>query len=223
MTRGIPTDPWPKLGTLKIKKHLPTEDGSADVFYLDKYELYLERPDVVADGKYPDCYRFFRKRTLASNRLALQGNRAEGFTDQDARSDKEDDGSSEGFVALAGRFDAKADPESGAGPYWWPNPPAELPRAFTDGKGNDWSLRRRPMFPRWNFFPPYGDDAKKHYLQNILLSGLFGKEAHDAKFLSPGNNTGTYMEEYIIRGLFHGYEEEAHPRNPVLDLKPVNI
>ena len=207
--RWIPTDPWPKMGTLKRKKHLPTEDNSADVFYLDKYELYLERPDVVADVKYPDYYRFFRKRTSASDRLALQGNPAEEFTNLDASSDDEEEGISEGFVASAGRFDAEADPESGARPYWWPDPPAELPRVFTDVKGNRWSLRRRPSIPRWNFYLPYGDDAEKHYLQKILLSSPFGKEAHDAKFLSPENDTRTYMEECIIRGLFSGYEDEA--------------
>ena len=37
----IPTDPWPKRSTLKRRRHLPTEGSSADVFYLDKYELYL--------------------------------------------------------------------------------------------------------------------------------------------------------------------------------------
>ena len=42
-----------------------------------------------------------------------------------------------------------------------------------------------------------------------MLSKPFGKTEHDAKFLSPDNDTNTYMEECIIRALFHGYEEEA--------------
>ena len=57
----IPSDPWPALGRLKRKRHLPAEDTSTDVWYLDKLDYYLDRNALLRDLKYPDYYRYYRR------------------------------------------------------------------------------------------------------------------------------------------------------------------
>ena len=56
----IPTDPWPKLGRLKRRKHLPEDDTSTDVWDLDRYDFYLELPDGL-QPKYRDFSRYYRR------------------------------------------------------------------------------------------------------------------------------------------------------------------
>ena len=67
----IPTYPWPKLGRLKCRKHLPNEDTSTGVWYLDRYDQYLERPIAAIPIKYPNYRRTQRERggtnVIASN------------------------------------------------------------------------------------------------------------------------------------------------------------
>ena len=199
----IPTDPWPKLGRLKRRKHLPDEDTSTDVWYLDRYDHYLERPVAANPIQYPDYYRYYRRtQREPGGSTAIASNPAEDFA-YDSPSTESDD-------AVSGdRFQANVRPDEGERPYWWPSPPEKLEKTFTDEVGKKWILRRRTAIPRWNFYLPYGEDAELYFLQKILLSQPFTKADHERKFLLSNNVTKTYMEECIHRGLFCGYEEEA--------------
>ena len=198
----IPTDPWPKLGRLKRRKHLPDEDTSTDVWYLDRYDHYLERPIAAIPIKYPDYYRYYRRtQREPGGTTAIASNPAEDFA-YDSPSSESDDGVS------GDRFQADLRPVEGERPYWWPSPPETLQITFTDESGKKWILRRRTAIPRWKFYLPYGEDAELYFLQKILLSQPFTKADHERKILSSNNVTKTYMEECIHRGLFRGYEEE---------------
>ena len=90
-----------------------------------------------------------------------------------------------------------------------PSPSQSMERELRDNMGNKWRSRRRTAIPRWNFYLPYAEEAKKYFLQKILLSQQFLKEDHEQRFFSKDNVSKTYMEECILRGLFRGYEEEA--------------
>ena len=199
----IPTDPWPKLGRLKRRKHLPDEDTSTDVWYLDRYDHYLERPIAAIPIKYPDYYRYYRRtQREPGGSTAIASNPAEDFAYDSPSSDSDD--------AVSGdRFQANVRPDEGNQPYWWPSPAEKLEKTFTDEVGKKWILRRRTAIPRWNFYLPYAEDAELYFLQKILLSHPFTKADHERKFLSSNNVTKTYMEECIHRGLFRGYDEEA--------------
>ena len=86
----IPTDPWPKLGRLKRRKHLPEDDTSTDVWYLDRYDFYLELPDGL-QLKYPDFYRYYRRtRRNPSEASALASNPAEDMANESLSSDSDD-------------------------------------------------------------------------------------------------------------------------------------
>ena len=198
----IPTDPWPKLGRLKRRKHLPEDDTSTDVWYLDRYYFYLELPDGL-QLKYPDFYRYYRRtQRNPSEASALASNPAEDMANESLSSDSDD-------TVDGDRY--KADPPDNAKerPYWWPSPPECMERENRDNMGNKWRLRRRTAIPGWNFYLPYGEDAEKYFLQKILLSQPFTKDDHEHRFFSKDNVSKTYMEECILRGLFRGYEEEA--------------
>ena len=199
----IPTDPWPKHGGLKRRKHLPEEDTSTDVWYLDRYDQYLERPIAAIPIKYPDYYRYYRRtQREPGGSAAIASNLAEDFA--------YDSPSSESHDAPSGdRFQAHVRPDEGERPYWWPSPLEKLEKTFTDEVGKKWILRRRTAIPRWNFYLPYAEDADLYFLQKMLLSQPFTKADHERKFLSSNNVTKTYREECIHRGLFRGYEEEA--------------
>ena len=168
----IPTDPWPKLGRLKRRKHLPEDDASTDVWYLDRYDFYLELPDGL-QLKYPDFYRYYRRtQRNPADASALASNPAEDMANESLSSDSDD--------AVDGdRY--KADPPDNGKerPYWWPSPPERMEREIKDNMGNKWRLRRRTAIPRWNFYLPYGEDAEKYFLQKILLSQPFTKEDHE--------------------------------------------
>ena len=198
----IPTDPWPKLGRLKRRKHLPEDDTSTDVWYLDRYDFYLDLPDGL-QPKYPDFYRYYgrtHRNPLEASTLA--SNPAEHMANKSPSSDFDD--------AVDGdRY--KADPPENAKerPYWWPSPPERMERKIRDNMGNKCRLRRRTAIPMWNFYLPSGEDVEKYFLQNILLSQPFTKVNHEQRFFSKDNVSKTYMEECILRGLFRGYEEEA--------------
>ena len=198
----IPTDPWPKLGSLKRRKNLPEDDTSTDVWYLDRYDFYLELPDGL-QLKYPDFYRYYRRtRRNPSEASALASNPAEDMANESLSSDSDD--------AVDGdRYKADPPDKGKERPYWWPSPPERMEREIRDNMGNKWRLRQRTAIPRWNFYLPYGEDAKKYFLQKILLSQPFTKEDHEQQFFSKDNVSKTYMEECILRGLFRGYEEEA--------------
>ena len=107
----IPTDQWPKLGRLKRRKHLPDEDTSTDVWYLDRYDQYLERPIAAIPIKYPDYYRYYRgtqREPGGSN--AIASNPAEDFA-YDSPSSESDD-------AVSGdRFQANVRLDEGERPY----------------------------------------------------------------------------------------------------------
>ena len=107
------------------------------------------------------------------------------------------------------QFQANVRPDEGERPYWWPSPPENLEKTFTEEVGKKWILRRRTAILRWNFYLPRGEDAELYFLQKILLSQPFTKADHERKFLSSNNVTETYMEECIHRGLFRSCEEEA--------------
>ena len=78
----IPTDPWPKLGRLKRRKHLPDDDTSTDVWYLDRYDFYLELRDGL-QLKYPDSYRYYcRTQRNPSEASALASNPAEDMANE---------------------------------------------------------------------------------------------------------------------------------------------
>ena len=187
----IPTDPWPKL---KHRKHLPEDDASTDVWYLDRYDFYLELPDGL-QLKYPDFYRYYR-------RTQRNPSEAENMANESPSSDSDD--------AVDGDQYKDDPPDNGKErPYWWPSPPERMEREIRDNMGNKWRLRRRTAIPRRNFYLPYGEDAEKYFLQNILLSQPFTKEDHEQRFFSKDNVSKTYMEECILRGLFRGYEEKA--------------
>ena len=165
----IPTDPWPKLGRLKRRKHLPKEDTSTDVWYLDRYDHYLERLIAAIPIKYPDYYRYYRRtQREPGDSTAIASNPAEDFAYDSPSSDSDD--------AVGGdRFQANVRPDEGNKPYWWPSPPGKLEKTFTDEVGKKWILRRRTAIPRWNFYLPYGEDAELYFLQKILLSQPFTK------------------------------------------------
>ena len=191
-----------KLGRLKHRKHLPENDTSTDVWYLDRYDFYLELPNGL-QLKYPDLDRYYRRtRRNPSEASALASNPAEDMANKSLSSDSDD--------AVDGdRY--KADPPDNGKerPYWWPSPPERMQREIRDNLDNKWRLRRRTAIPRWNFYLPYGEDAEKYFLENILLSQPFTKEDHEQRFFSKDKVSKTYMEECILRGLFRGYEEVA--------------
>ena len=198
----IPTDPWPKLGRFKHRKHLLQDDASRYVWYLDRSDFYLELPDGL-QMKYPDFYRYYRRtRRHPSEASALASNPAESMANESPSSDSYDVVDDDWY---------KADPlENGKErPYWWPSPSERMEREIRDNMGNKWRLRRRTAIPRWNFSLPNGEDAEKYFLQKILLPQTFTKEDHEQRFFSKDNASKTYMEECILRGLFRGYEEEA--------------
>ena len=86
----IPTDPWPKLGRLKRRKHLPEDDTSTDVWYLDRYDFYLELPDGL-QLKYPDFYRYYRRTWRnPSEASTLASNPAKDMANQSLSSDSDD-------------------------------------------------------------------------------------------------------------------------------------
>ena len=154
----IPTDPWPKLGRLERRKHLPDEDTSTDVWYLDRYDQYLERPIAAIPIKYPHYYRHYRRtQREPGGSNAAASNSAEGFA-YDSPSSESDDGVSRD------RFHANVRPDEGARPYWWPSPPEKLEKTFTDEVGTKRILQRPTAIPRWNFYLPYGEDAELYFL-----------------------------------------------------------
>ena len=108
----IPTDPWPKLGRLKRRKHLSEDDASTDVWYLDRYDFYLKLPDGL-QLKYPDFYRYYRRtQRNPSEAIALASSPAEDMANESPSSDSDD--------AVDGdRY--KADPPDNGKerPYWW--------------------------------------------------------------------------------------------------------
>ena len=168
----IPTDPWPKLGRLKRRKHLPEDDASTNVWYLDRYDFYLKLPDGL-QLKYPDFYRYYRRtQRNPSEASALASNRSEDMANESLSSDSDNEVDGDRY---------KADPPDNGKerPYWWPSPPKRMEREIRDNMGNKWRLRRRTAIPRWNFYLPYGEDAKKYFLQKILLSQPFTKEDHE--------------------------------------------
>ena len=117
----IPTDPWPKLGRLKRRKHLPEDDTSTDVWYLDRYDFYLELRDGL-QLKYPDFYRYYRRtRRNPSEASALASNPAEDMANESLSSDSDD-------AVNGDRY--KADPPNNGKerPYWWPSPPERMER-----------------------------------------------------------------------------------------------
>ena len=199
----IPPDPWLKLGRLKRRKHLPDEDTSTDVWYLDPYDHYLERPIAAIPIKYPDHYRHYRRtQGEPGGSTAIASNPAEHFA-YDSLSSESDD-------AVSGdSFQANVRTDKGERPYWSPSPPENLEKSFTHEVGKKWILRRRTAIPRWNLYLPYGEDAELYFLQKILLSHSFTKADHEQKFFLSNNVTKTYMEECIHRGWFRGDEEEA--------------
>ena len=78
----IPTDPGPKLGRLKRRKHLSEDDTSTDVWYLDRYDFYLELLDGL-QLKYPDFYRYYRRtRRNPSEAQDLASNQAEDMANE---------------------------------------------------------------------------------------------------------------------------------------------
>ena len=86
----IPTDPWPKLGRLKRRKHLLEDDASTDVWYLDRYDFYLELPDGL-QLKYPDFYRYYRRtQRNPAEASALASNPAEDIANESLSSDSDD-------------------------------------------------------------------------------------------------------------------------------------
>ena len=145
---------------MKRRKHLPEDDASTDVWYLDRYDFYLELPDGL-QLKYPDFYRYYRRtQRNPSEASALASNPAEDMANESPSSDSDD--------AVDGdRY--KADPPDNGKerPYWWPSPPERMEREIRDNMGNKWRLRRRTAIPRWNFYLPYGEDAEKYFLQKI--------------------------------------------------------
>ena len=108
----IPTDPWPKLGRLKRRKHLPDEDTSTDVWYSDRYDHYFERsiaaiPFIGVLDKYPDHYRYYRRtQREPGGSTAIASNPAEDFA-YDFPSSECDD------AVSRDRFQANVRPDEG--------------------------------------------------------------------------------------------------------------
>ena len=86
----IPTDAWPKFGRLEHRKHLPEDDASTDVWYLDTYDFYLELLDRL-QVKYPDFYRYYRlTHRNSSEANALASNPAEDMANESRFCDSDD-------------------------------------------------------------------------------------------------------------------------------------
>ena len=106
----IPTDPWPKLGQLKRRKHLPDEDTSTNVWYLDRCDQYLERPIAAIPIKYPDYYRYYRRtQGERGSTNAIASNPAKDFV-YDCPSSKSDD------AVSRDHFQANVRPDEGEQP-----------------------------------------------------------------------------------------------------------
>ena len=142
----IPTDPRPKLGRLKRRKHLPEDDASTDVWYLDRYHFYLELPDGL-QLKYPDFYRYYRRtQRNPADASALASNPAEDMANESLSSDSDD--------AVDGDWYKADPPDNGKErPYWWPSPPERMEREIKDNMGNKWRLRRAHCHSKVEFLP----------------------------------------------------------------------
>ena len=101
----VPTNPWPKLGRLKRRKHLPDDDVSTDVWYLDRYDHYLERPIAAIPIKYPDYYRYYRRtQREPGGSTAIASNPAEDFAYDSPSSESDDAVSGNRFQANERRW-----------------------------------------------------------------------------------------------------------------------
>ena len=134
---SIRTDPWPKLGRLSHRKHLPDDDTSTDIWYIHRCDECLERPAITRCIKYPDYYLYYRRehgehhaaKTLATNLAEAFGNNCRWSPSDDAIS--------------GGCFRADVRHEQGEGPYWWPSTLDKLEKGFIDHSGKKWALRKR--------------------------------------------------------------------------------
>ena len=198
----ILTDPWRNMARLKRRKHLPEDDTYMDVWYLDRYDFYLELLDGLQLKK-PDFYCYYRlTQRNPSEARALASKTAEEMANESPSRDSDD--------AVDGdRY--KADPPENVKelPYWWPSPPERMQRELRDNMGNWRILRRRTAIPRWNFYLPYGGDAKTYFLQKILLSQPFAKEDHEQRFFSEDNVSRPTWRSVS----FVGYSEDMRKKH----------
>ena len=56
----LPTELHPSAGIIKRKEHMPKDPNSKDIFYLNLFQKYLDRPQELEDMLYPDMMRSYK-------------------------------------------------------------------------------------------------------------------------------------------------------------------
>jgi ATP-dependent DNA helicase PIF1 len=166
-----PTELDPKYRMLKRKCHLPEDPESGDVFYQNLLDKYLRRPKELASVLYLDFVRFY----IYARGKALGGGQS---------SDEETDGKEDCSMPVPAKKQRV------------------VAKTFKDLDGRVVRERLgRPAVPRYRFFRMYVPGEQESYcLQKLLFKCAFTVDEVD-KIISKENQTGTYLEECMLRGV----------------------